>query len=307
MDVRIPDTGDHAFAANERRILSFYGRPHPRGVRRYGSPLSMHLGFWNGNTESHAEALENMNRELAKRADLRAGERVLDAGCGYGASAMWLAREVGVEVVGVNISPEQIYHARRAAYLNGLSGLLTFEREDFTRTSFPDASFEVVWAAESVCHAASKPDFISEARRLLRPGGRLVLADFFRFGRPFEPDEEALLHKWLSGWAVPDLAVVGEFREFARLAGFTDIRFEDATANVWPSLRRIRRRALAGYPAAGMMRAMGLGNPANVSVARAGLLQYEALRRGLWLYGILTASAAGARHRFDSDKRRNRS
>jgi hypothetical protein len=64
---------------------------------------------------------------------------------------------------------------------------------------------------------------------------------------------------------------------------------------------------MAGYPAAGMMRAMGLGNPANVSLARAGLRQYEAFRRGLWLYGILTASTDGARHRFDTDKRRNRS
>lgn len=184
-------------------------------------------------------------------------------------------------------------HARalpgRAAFLNGLSGLLSFEREDFTGTSFPDGSFDVVWAVESVCHAADKNTFLSEAKRLLAPGGRLVVADFFRFGHPFEASEESLLGEWLSGWAVPNLATAGEFREFARRAGFDNVRFKDATADVWPSLRRIRRRAMAAYPAAGLMKRIGLGN--RMSLARAGLRQYEAFRRGLWLYGMFAATA----------------
>ncbi|MGH3086615.1 MAG: methyltransferase domain-containing protein [Rubrobacteraceae bacterium] len=275
--------------AHSRRVVSFYGRLLPR-LRRTPDSLAMHLGFWDGETESHAEAAVNMNRVLSKRVELRPGERVLDAGCGFGGSAIWLAEEVGAKVVGVNLAPDQIYHARRLAYLRGLSHRVAFEREDFTRTSFPDESFDVVWAVESVCHTGDKPGFLSEARRLLKPDGRLVVADFFRTGRSFEADEERLLREWLSGWAVPDLATVGIFCELARHAGFADLRFEDATANVWPSLRRIRRRAVAGYPAAGLVRAMGLGNPEHVSLARAGLRQYEALRRGLWLYGIFAAT-----------------
>jgi tocopherol O-methyltransferase len=268
----------------DRRVVSFYAQPHPRNFRRGGVSLSMHLGYWDGKTSSHVEALENMNRQLAKRVGLQAGERVLDAGCGYGASAVWLAREVGAEVVGVNIAPDQVYYARRLAHRRGLSESLSFERADFTCTPFPDGSFDVVWALESVCHTSDKEAFFIEAKRLLAPGGRLVVADFLRTTRAFE--EEDMFHEWLSGWAVPDLATPEEFEEHARRAGFGDVRLEDLTAGVWPSSRRLYRRALAGYPVSLLQRSLLPG-------VLAGIRQYRALQRGLWLYGVLTGMAGG--------------
>ncbi len=117
---------------------------------------------------------------------------MLDAGCGLGGSAIWLAQQFGAEVVGVNLVASQVYRARRSAYRHGVSDRVRFERRDFTRTGFPEGNFDVVWAIESICHTSDKPAFLVEARRLLKPGGRLVVADLFRTQRPFSVDDEKL-------------------------------------------------------------------------------------------------------------------
>ena len=283
-----PDT---VRAAHARRVVSFYGHFHPEyhRLRKNGLPPAMHLGFWDERIGSYPEAQTNMNRALAERVGIRAKDRVLDAGCGAGHSALWLAGELGMRVVGINLVPAQIYRARRSAYLLDLSHLITFERQNFIKTSFPDGSFDEVWALESVCHTPKKEGFLIEARRLLRPGGRLVVADLLRTGRPFEPEEEKLMQSWLSGWAIPDLATVWEFEEVACDVGFTDVRVEDATADVWPSLLRMYRLGLASYPIARLLKGLRLYDDDRLAGARSCLEQYRALRHNLWLYGIFTA------------------
>jgi tocopherol O-methyltransferase len=74
------------------------------------SALAMHYGFWDKETSNHAEALINMNRALATRAEVRPGDHVLDAGCGIGGSAIWLARDFGVRVVGITLVPSEVEH-----------------------------------------------------------------------------------------------------------------------------------------------------------------------------------------------------
>ncbi len=278
-------------AVPARRVVPFYEATHPSDLlpRRRRALPAIHLGFWDGDTYTHAEAQTNMNHVLAKRIALRPGERVLDAGCGLGGSTIWLAQQFGAEVVGVNLVASQLYRARRLAYRHGISDRVSFERRDFTRTGFPEESFDVVWAIESVCHTPDKRSFLAEAKRLLKPGGRLVVADLFRTQHPFSADEEKLLNRWLAGWAVPDLTTTGEFAEAACGVGFTVVTVEDATADVWPSLLRMYRLGLVGYPAASFLKALRLYDDDRLASARSCLQQYHALRRDLWLYGIFTA------------------
>src|SRR5712691_3709996 len=72
---------------------------------------AIHFGYWDQQTHNHADSLINMNRQLAARLDLRAGQRILDAGCGVGGSAMWLAQAYDVEVIGINIVPGHVERA----------------------------------------------------------------------------------------------------------------------------------------------------------------------------------------------------
>jgi cyclopropane fatty-acyl-phospholipid synthase-like methyltransferase len=258
------------------------------------SNYAIHFGYWDANTRHHGEALNQLNLALASRIGIRPGMRILDAGCGVGGSAIWLARTYDVEVVGITPVTSQIDRANRFAREQGLAYKVRFAEEDYTGTSFASGSFDVVWAMESVCHAADKAAFYREARRLLRPGGRLGMVEYLRKARPLPVDGEALLHSWLSGWAIPDLATADEHRAAATANGFGQIVLQDITDNVRPSLARLSRMATATGPAETILWRVGLRSPAQHGNWRGARDQFRALRRGLWFDAILTATAIRA-------------
>ncbi|MFN2534314.1 MAG: methyltransferase domain-containing protein [Pseudonocardiaceae bacterium] len=252
--------------------------------------LAVHFGYTDENTRSHTDALKNMNRVLADRVQIEPGARVLDAGCGVGGSSLWLAQERGADVVGITLAARQVEKARSYAARRGLANRVHFEVADFTATPFPDASFDVVWAVESLCHAPHKAAFYQEAARVLRPGGRVVVADFVRAGRPLDPTGERLLHEWLSGWAVPDIDTHGEHTEHLAAAGFVDTRLDDVTAHTRPSLRRLYRMAYFTYPLALYGYVKGVRSAVQHGNVIASIRQYQALRHGAWFYSILSAT-----------------
>ncbi len=287
-DVAEPlDHGDHI-----RKLISYF-EDSKRDYRLWwmtSTALAMHFGFYDEQTSNHAAALINMNRMLSTRAQLHSSDRVLDAGCGVGGSAIWLARELGVRVVGINVVPGEIDRGRRYARRRNAAGRVTFELQDMTRTTFPDGSFDVVWAIESVCHVPDKREFLAEARRLLKPGGRLIVADAFRRRRPFSPADERLMHDWLSGWAVPDLVTPAEFTNAAKQNDFARVRFEDVSAHVRPSAQRMHRLMRILYPLGVAKRMIGLFTDVQLANRRSALEQYRVVRRSLLVYGIVTAA-----------------
>jgi len=101
---------------------------------------------------------------------VRPPSRVLDAGCGEGRFAAELAR-AGMSVVGVDVAEEPLRRAR--ARHPGLD-LRIVPAED--TWPLPDASFDAVWAGETIEHVADTSGWLSEVRRLLRSGGRLLLS-----------------------------------------------------------------------------------------------------------------------------------
>ena len=286
----IAESLDHV---NHVRKLISYFEDTKRDYRLWwmtSTALAMHFGLYDEHTRTHAEALINMNRVLATKAALHSSDRVLDAGCGVGGSAIWLARELGARVVGVNVVPSEIDRGHRYARQRNVADRVTFELQDMTRTTFPDGSFDVVWAIESVCHVPDKREFLAEARRLLKPGGRLVVADAFRRRRPFGPADERLLHDWLSAWVVPDLMTPNEFTDAAEKNGFARVRFEDVSAHVRPSSRRMYRLMRVLYPLGVARRMIGLFTDVQLANRRSALDQFRVVQRDLLVYGIITAT-----------------
>jgi cyclopropane fatty-acyl-phospholipid synthase-like methyltransferase len=279
-------------AAHIRQIIAYYEDTYLdyRVWWTSAATLAMHYGFWDEQTTNHADAQLNMNRVLAAQAELKPNDHVLDAGCGVGGSAIWLAQEFGVQVVGISLLPSEVRRGRSFAQRRGVADRVTFERQDFTHTNFPDGSFDVIWAIESICHAPDKREFLAEARRLLKPGGRLVVADGFRARRPLYSDEERSLDRWLSGWAVPDLMTAEEFADAARQVGFAYMCLDDITTNIQPSARRMYHLARVLYPVGIIQRALRLVTSPQLANARSALEQYQCLRRGLWFYGIARAA-----------------
>jgi tocopherol O-methyltransferase len=252
---------------------------------------AIHFGYWEKHTRSHAQSLLAMNRVLASHLGIRSGQRILDAGCGVGGSAIWLAKTYDVEVLGITPVASQVARAHRFAQEQGVADQVSFEQQDYTHTVFPDASFDVVWAMESLCHAPDKRIVLAEARRLLRPGGRLGIVEYMRTRRPHASGGEALLHSWLSGWAIPDLATAHEWLEWTQDAGLHNVQLVDITPNVRPSLRRLYWLAVLTWPGACTLHAVGLRSETQHGNMRGAFDQFHALRRGLWFYALLTATA----------------
>lgn len=251
--------------------------------------LAIHFGYRDGRRCSHAQSLVNTNRVLADMAGIRTGDRVLDAGCGIAGSSVWLVQNRGATVVGITPVRSQVDRARSIARQRNLRQFLTIEQADYTSTGLPDASFDVVWALESVCHAKSKAAFYREAARLLRPGGSLVMAEYIRARRDLPEADEQLLAEWLGGWMIPDLDTQEEHSDHGMEAGFTEIEVRDVTSNMRPSLRRLYALSLPGVPAGRVLRRLGLRDDVMHGNVVGSRRQYQALGRGCWFYGMISA------------------
>jgi demethylmenaquinone methyltransferase/2-methoxy-6-polyprenyl-1,4-benzoquinol methylase/phosphoethanolamine N-methyltransferase len=132
-------------------------------------------------------------------AALRPGESVLDVGCGTGGLALGAARRVGSTgtVWGIDAAPEMIEEARLKARRAGQP--VQFAVQPVEAMSFPNATFDVVLSSLMMHHLPGdlRPRALAEIRRVLRPGGRIVVIDLQPISRPLRP--------WEPGWMITKL------------------------------------------------------------------------------------------------------
>ena len=251
---------------------------------------ALHFGVWDEDTRTHGDSLLKTNELVAKHAGLRPGSVVLDAGCGVAGTAMWLADRCGAKVAAVNVTSSQLVRALDYVAARGLRDSVYLSRQDYGRLAFADGSFDAVVAIESFCHAPDKRVFLGEAHRVLKPGGRLVVFDGFRPPRAVSPGAESFIGAWLSGWMIPGLARSDEMTRWADELGFEDAVLEDITDRVRPSLRRLFAIASLAYPFAATLHRLGLRTDVQHGNVLAARRQWQASRRGLWIYGVFAAS-----------------
>ena len=119
-------------------------------------------------------------KKLVSLARLEAGESVLDVGCGTGTLAIAAKGEVepGGSVAGVDASPEMIARAQRKAKKAGVE--VTFKEGPAQALPFPEAQFDAVTMTVMLHHLPRKvrQEAVNEARRVLKPGGRVLAVEF---------------------------------------------------------------------------------------------------------------------------------
>lgn len=142
--------------------------------------------------------------ELLSELGLRGDERLLDLGCGRGAVLLTAARfvprgrAVGIDLWRPNQTGNSMEATLRNARLEGVAGRVDVETGDITRLPFPDASFDVVLSnlvIHNIHGGEGRRAAILEAARVLRPGGKLVIADLLFTRRYAEWLREAGLGK----------------------------------------------------------------------------------------------------------------
>jgi len=249
--------------------------------------LAIHYGYWDEQVKNFPQSLLRMNEVMMDAAQIKSTDHILDAGCGIGGSSIFLAERLGCRVTGISLSEKQILKAGELAKQKGVGDKTNFEIMNYSATSFPDKSFDVVWGCESICYADSKELFIKEAYRLLKPGGRLVIAD--GFVTDFKNNDEPVIRQWLDGWQVNYLESPERLQQFMSTAGFENISYRDISKFTAHSSRRLYKF----YFLANMYlfwKTISFSNRAtemqkkNIAACK---FQYHGMKKGLWQYGLM--------------------
>ncbi|MGH8688925.1 MAG: class I SAM-dependent methyltransferase [Burkholderiales bacterium] len=226
------------------------------GVRRGEASRWAHLGHWDeppaaaGRAEFH-RAQERLDAVLLGMASLGDGLRVLDVGCGFGASLEAINRAFAdMQMCGVNVDPRQLEFCR-ALEARG-SNRFDWRVADACALPFADASFDRVLCIEAMFHFSSRGAFFAEAARVLAPGGLLVGSDILLQ----QPDPEALaaIRDGFGPWPESD----AEHRALAAAAGLRCESIVDATQATLPSHRYTTPSAPAAHPDAMVRAALAL-------------------------------------------------
>src|SRR3989344_6792363 len=199
--------------------------------------LSIHYGLREPGVKDRHEAMLRENDFVITLAAIERGMRVLDAGCGVGGSALYIAENTGAHVTGLTLSPRQVMLAKQYAATRGLSDRTSFFVTDYTKTNFPNNSFDVIYGIESICYAVPKSAFLQEALRLLKPGGRLVVSDGYVTHRPQTPQEQNILKQFLFGYSLQELITFEEMGKAMKKAGFKKTYYVSKTAEVEPAVK----------------------------------------------------------------------
>lgn len=108
-----------------------------------------------------------------------AGRRVLDIGCGSGAGAVLLARDLGAaEVVGIDVEDAVCAAARRHVAAAGLADRVSIRRVEPGPLGFAEQSFDLVYSKDSIVHIPDKEALARDVFRILRPGGWFAASDW---------------------------------------------------------------------------------------------------------------------------------
>ena len=228
-------------------VRRYYDRHTPAFLKygQGGGAGAIHRAVWGTGVRTREQAfhyVEDRIVELARSlATQDAALHVVDLGCGVGASLCYLADRLWMRGTGITLSPVQVRMAAGRIRAAGLSDRVLCIEADYCRLPAAIGSADLAYAIESFVHGPSPERFFAECRRLVRPGGLLVICD--DFARPAtHPDAARAVDRFCRGWHVNTLLQPDDLQALARAAGFDHL----STTNLSPMLetRRTRDRAI---------------------------------------------------------------
>ncbi len=269
-------------------VIHYYDQTavHYRMWWKMDESMGLHYGVWEPDTKTLADAILNTNRGLIALGEIKPEHKVLDAGCGVGGSSIFLAKTIGCDVTGITLSPKQVDTATAFAKRDGVANNVRFEARDYTKTGFPDNSFDFVWAIESMQTATDKSLFFKEAARVLKPGGRIVIADCFKT-KPYDIITEPQMLTMLNGWAMSDLLTLAEIEKTAGDGGFILAKNRDVSKEIKKSVKAILRVSILGMFGTKIYNLYRKASYFSRIHYKTGLAQHNTYNRGLWGYNLL--------------------
>ncbi len=273
---------------SEHDIIRYYDltEEHMRRFWKLDEAMGLHYGIWDSSIKSLAESIVNTNKIMVEMAGIKKGAKVLDAGCGVGGSSIYMAKEVGAHCTGITLSEKQVESAQQYAEKNGVSDRANFEVNNYFDTKYPEASFDFAWALESMGTASDKSLVLKELYRVLKPGGKLVICDWYK-SHDYPVSKYKSMQNMLYHWMISDLLTPQMQKDLAKECSFEIVAHQEFTKEIKKSVNWIYALALLGMIGT---KAYQLTHTKVTSYSKnhykTGLGQFHAYRKGLWEHHI---------------------
>ena len=271
-------------SAHERKVENLYSG----GIENYADWHNGYLNFglWEEGIEDYIKAAENLVHRMGTLLGLNETSKLLDVAPGMGTQDIYLSQNFSpTSIDGLDVTWGHIEHGRRRAREAHLEERVRFHHGTAIELPFPDGSFSHVLSIEGPEHFDTREKFLHEARRVLRPGGIIAMADFIVKNPPRNPLEKLVAEAARKLWQVPRANVyqAAVYKQKMLEAGFEDIEIQEIGASVIPGyyfeqMRPQTIRAISKIRGFALAR---LGLLLDVAVYRGftmGLLEYVLVR-----------------------------
>lgn len=273
---------------------------HNASLQRYYGTLESKIGYWLllGGTQHFGYydvdtywpfpingALRAMEDHLFDSLRVTDGAEVLDAGCGSGYVAMYMARK-GLRVQGIDVVDRLVQNARRNVAAQGLEKAVTIRKMDYHHLdSFAGESFDAAYTMETLVHATDPEQAVREFYRVLRPGARMALYEYDHCDLNTVPRNIREHMEQVNQYGAMPANVQfeeGVLPHILEEAGFENVEVRDLSTNIRPMLRLFFVLAYLPY-----ILVKFLGLQAWFVNTVAGVEGYRG--RHLWRYTVVTA------------------
>ena len=189
----------------------------------------IHIGLYESDEDTIAEASHRTVEQLAQQLGrLDDSMHVLDMGSGYGGTARYLAETTGCRVTGLNLSEVENQRARQLNEDRGLQERVTIVDGSFEAVDSPGESVDAVCSQDAFLHSGERLRVVSEAARVLKPGGVFAFTDIMQA----DDCPDGVLQPILDRIHLSDLGSPAFYRSAASVQGLEEVAFRDLSPHL---------------------------------------------------------------------------
>ena len=139
-----------------------------------------HFGYYPDGIKNikESEALKLHQDQIGKTLSLKPNQLVLDAGCGRGVTACYLAEKYNVKIVGIDLLDFELKIAGQKVREKKLEEKVSIKVMDFSNLEYPDSYFDAIYTSETLSHVPDIKKVLKEFYRVLKPSGKIALMEY---------------------------------------------------------------------------------------------------------------------------------